>query len=191
MRCEDLAHFYPTVFKASTISVTEDNSQLAGLPDRPFVIRASARATGLRPVWERIKLRYTDERELLLASLHVLGIISGLAWRREIARRRIAVWARAFLSTPSSRKLKQIEPDSGFSFRGSSPYRVTSDQEGLSTLIVLENDTPLAAAHTPHDEIRLLGRGRYSHWGRYMYFSSSDNTDPRKNGRIYKLVRRM
>ena len=38
---------------------------------------------------------------------------------------------------------------------------------------------------------RRLGRGRYSHWGRYIYFSSTDNTDPRKNGRSYKLVQRV
>ena len=46
-------------------------------------------------------------------------------------------------------------------------------------LLLLEDDLPLAAPHTAHDEIRRLGRGRYSHWGRCIYFSTSDNTDPR------------
>ncbi len=58
-------------------------------------------------------------------------------------------------------------------------------------LILLEDDTPLTAPHTAHDEIRRLGRGRYSHWGRRIYFSTSDNTDPRRNGRVYKLMQRM
>lgn len=171
--------------------MTDDNSEFADLSDRPFVIRASARTAGETPVWERIKLFYIDQRELLLALLHILGVVGGLAWRKELARRQIVIWARAFLSAPFSWKLKRIEPDSGFCLRAPGPHRAISDQEGLSTLILLENDTPLPSPHAAHDEIRRLGRGRYSHWGRYMYFSSSDNTDPRKNGRIYKLVRRM
>ena len=33
------------------------------------------------------------------------------------------------------------------------------------------------------------GKGRYSHWGaRSLWFSTSDNSDPRTNGREYKVV---
>jgi hypothetical protein len=39
-----------------------------------------------------------------------------------------------------------------------------------------------------HDQIRHEGKGRYSHWGDHVFFSSSDNTDPRTNGRTYRAV---
>ena len=40
-----------------------------------------------------------------------------------------------------------------------------------------------------HDEIRAQGAGRYSLWGETLYFSASDNSDPRSNGRSYLLRR--
>lgn len=33
----------------------------------------------------------------------------------------------------------------------------------------------------------MAGAGRYSHWGRTLYFSASDNSDPNKNGRCYEI----
>ncbi len=40
-----------------------------------------------------------------------------------------------------------------------------------------------------HDDVRLQGSGRYSVWGDYLYFSASDNSDPRTNQRAYILRR--
>jgi hypothetical protein len=54
-----------------------------------------------------------------------------------------------------------------------------------SPVLLLEDTLPLGPAHTLHDDIRKAGRGRYSHWGTGLYFSASDNSDPRANGRIY------
>jgi hypothetical protein len=171
--------------------MSDDNTELVTISEHPFVIGAPSRTAGYRSVSERVWSSYMDQRESLYASLHILRIIGRLAWRREIARRRILGWARAFFGAWYSRKLRRIVPDSGFGFRAWGPWRTISDQEGSSMLILLEDDLPLAAPHTAHDEIRRLGRGRYSHWGRSIYFSTSDNTDPRKNGRVYKLVQRM
>lgn len=53
--------------------------------------------------------------------------------------------------------------------------------------VLTENGTPLSEPNALHDEIRTLGTGRYSFWGRSIYFSSFDNTDPRTNGRCYSL----
>ncbi len=50
---------------------------------------------------------------------------------------------------------------------------------------LFEDGRPLGPAHTVHASIRSAGRGRYSHWQEHLYFSSSDNSDPRKNGRRY------
>jgi hypothetical protein len=57
----------------------------------------------------------------------------------------------------------------------------------VSHLVLLENGTPLGPAHQMHDVIRNKGRGRYSHWGTGLHFSTSDNSDPRVNGRTYTL----
>jgi MoaA/NifB/PqqE/SkfB family radical SAM enzyme len=50
-----------------------------------------------------------------------------------------------------------------------------------------EDERMLGPRESLHNEIRNLGSGRYSIWGRKIYFSSSDNTDPRRNGRRYAL----
>ncbi len=61
-----------------------------------------------------------------------------------------------------------------------------------SALDVLENGKKLGPAHTMHGDIASIGEGRYSHWGSgeesTVIFSTSDNTDPRSNGRTYTVV---
>src|SRR3954470_13323352 len=46
---------------------------------------------------------------------------------------------------------------------------------------LLENGRPLETPHALHAEILSVGGGRYSHWLDTLYFSTSDNTDPRTN----------
>jgi hypothetical protein len=36
-----------------------------------------------------------------------------------------------------------------------------------------------------HDAIRNIGKGRFSHWGNDLVFSTPDNSDPNGNGRTY------
>lgn len=67
------------------------------------------------------------------------------------------------------------------------PARWESDEIGRSVIVLLEDGQPLGPAHCSHDDIRTLGRGRYSHWGSKVYFSSSDNSDPNTNGRVYSV----
>ena len=66
----------------------------------------------------------------------------------------------------------------------------TSDAPSASRLVLYENDRELGPAHTQHDAIRQIGRGAYSHWQDSLYFSTSDRSDPRTNGRTYRLVPR-
>ena len=64
----------------------------------------------------------------------------------------------------------------------------TGDSESnksLSMLRIFENGKELGPGHSSHSEIRSIGRGRFSHWLSNLYFSSSDNTDPKTNGRTY------
>jgi hypothetical protein len=58
-----------------------------------------------------------------------------------------------------------------------------------SPFLLCENGSELRDAHSIHDTIRRDGRGRHSHWGAALYFSSSDGSDPNTNGREYALVR--
>lgn len=59
--------------------------------------------------------------------------------------------------------------------------------ESLKDAELLEDGVPLPFPGTIHDEIRKLGGGRYSVWGRSLYFSAPDNSDPSDNGRTYEL----
>jgi hypothetical protein len=102
---------------------------------------------------------------------------------------------------PMSRTIEpqQIAAESGHAYHATVlPWRLvwplsikldTSDAPTQSNAQVYESGRALGPAHTAHDQIRSIGRGRYSHWGidRSVYFSSSDNTDPRTNGRTYAI----
>jgi hypothetical protein len=85
----------------------------------------------------------------------------------------------------------QIMPESGHCWCVELPPELLpGDSEGeaeASTLQVLEDGVRLGPAHVPHDMIRTWGQGAYCHWQRHLYFSSSDNTDPRSSGRSYRV----
>jgi hypothetical protein len=68
-------------------------------------------------------------------------------------------------------------------------FEDTNAVHQVSPLLVYENDKLLGPAHSQHTDVEKIGGGRYSHWkGIGLLFSTSDNTDPRKNGRIYWAV---
>lgn len=53
----------------------------------------------------------------------------------------------------------------------------------------LEDGRALGPGNCLHAEIRQHGAGRFSVWGEQLYLSTSDNSDPRTNGRTYTLRR--
>ncbi len=74
-------------------------------------------------------------------------------------------------------------------------YRVgdadTEEHPERSTLLLYENGVALGPPHTGHEDIASLGGGRYSHWStnrNVIVFSASDNSDPRTNGRAYRIT---
>lgn len=80
----------------------------------------------------------------------------------------------------------QSKPIYGYSY--SLEHCAPCDQIARSQLMLLENGKPLKP-HEAHVQIRNEGLGRFSHWGAHgLLFSSSDNTDPRTNGREYRVV---
>ena len=56
-----------------------------------------------------------------------------------------------------------------------------------SALRLFEDGRPLGPPHSSHDLIRRKGGGYFSHWHDQLYFSTSDGSDPRVNGRIYHI----
>jgi SAM-dependent methyltransferase len=54
-----------------------------------------------------------------------------------------------------------------------------------SRVMVYEDDRPIGIAHCLHNSIRTIGKGRFSHWGNDLVFSTPDNSDPNTNGRTY------
>lgn len=56
-----------------------------------------------------------------------------------------------------------------------------------STSTLKEGGKVLGPAHALLPNVEALGAGRYAHRGRRLDFSSSDNSDPRANGREYQV----
>jgi len=87
-----------------------------------------------------------------------------------------------------TKKLVIIKQEEGHSYVGHTGRPGLSSHRRLSTAIVLENGIPLPGpANAPHQEIREIGRGRYSFWYSNVYFSTSDNSNPLSNGREYAI----
>jgi len=62
-----------------------------------------------------------------------------------------------------------------------------SAHAGPSIAQVLEDGRVLGPANSMHEDIRQSGGGRYSFWHDQLYFSTSDGSDPRHNGRRYEV----
>jgi hypothetical protein len=84
--------------------------------------------------------------------------------------------------------MSQAKPDTGLGYFLKENFGFPGDsasKSGLSSLQLFEGSLALGPAHTLHRDIRTVGKGRYSHWGNSLFFSTSDNSDPRSNGRLY------
>jgi peptidoglycan/LPS O-acetylase OafA/YrhL len=90
----------------------------------------------------------------------------------------------------------QVQHEAGYAFTVAAPTGARSwlslpmdgpGKERQSTLKVFENGNALGPPHSSHNSIRRVGSGGFSHWGDYVYFSASDDSDPRSNGRRYTV----
>lgn len=78
--------------------------------------------------------------------------------------------------------------DGGFAIRIPMDASLTSDsndQPTASTIRVFENGVEIGPAHSSHQDIRNLGKGRFSHKSGFLFLSASDNSNPRTNGKKY------
>lgn len=89
-----------------------------------------------------------------------------------------------------------MAPERGFCYMVmlKTPWPADTPQAArASCLRLFEGDDELGPAHAMHQTIRDTGEGAYSHWSGApgdnnvtLYFSASDNSDPRTNGRRYR-----
>jgi pectate lyase len=102
-----------------------------------------------------------------------------------------AIQALSVTTTSGSLKtlnLANAVKDEGFSYKFYGDLGTTSDSQeqlSVSTVRIFENGKEIGPPHSVHSDIRNIGRGRFSHWLGSLYFSTSDNSDPRTNGRTY------
>jgi O-methyltransferase len=86
-------------------------------------------------------------------------------------------------------RIHAFDPGGGCCFKTQLPGGLgpgdSAAEPNISNLQLLENGIGLGPAHAIHDVIRDRGHGLFSHWHNALYFSTSDNTDPRDNGRDY------
>jgi hypothetical protein len=89
-------------------------------------------------------------------------------------------------------RVEKFEHERGHCFRAALPPEFAAGDSNTdphsSNLMLAENGVALGPGHAVHDVISERGRGLYSHWHRVLYFSSSDNSDPRQNGREYQVI---
>jgi len=82
--------------------------------------------------------------------------------------------------------------EGGFAWRCALPPAVPEGSSGArrcaSDLLLLEDGRPLGPLNWPHALIAAEGQGAYSHWGRSLVFSTSDNSSPLANGRCYEAL---
>jgi hypothetical protein len=125
---------------------------------------------------------------VFLVSAYLCGVGLYLILTRRIPSpgfRRIAL---ATLRRPYEGAVTSFSHEQGNCFLARVPANLLSDRESSSSLRVFEDDRELGPGHASHEEIRRSGAGRFSHWGEQLYFSASDNSDPRSNGRRYRVA---
>jgi hypothetical protein len=108
-------------------------------------------------------------------------------------------WLAALVSYAPSSFRASISPtvvkqEMGYAYVAAPPfesfvYYLPSDgwSGPMSQLRLFEDGKEMSGPHNSHSDVREVGLGRYSHWKSQIWFSSSDNSDPRSNGRRYEI----
>jgi putative Ig domain-containing protein len=115
---------------------------------------------------------------LNLSAVFVLAAIAPTAWSAEAPKR---------YPLPA----ECMQPEQGHCYIASMDFGEEGDNDtgNKSMLVLFEDGKPLGPPRSVHADIRKQGQGRFSHWTRAgLYFSASDNSDPRTNGRKYEIA---
>ena len=101
--------------------------------------------------------------------------------------------ATTMAAPPNTINMSTVNLDSGFAYYSTQNFGTPGDTSSAPTQSVLrifENGIELGPAHSQWADISSTGRGRFLHWQNSsgaitLYFSSSDNTNPKTNGKTY------
>lgn len=130
-----------------------------------------------RPGWSPAEYLYSLATVVLIAQGFVMYSYSHGALFSRLAEQRIVM------------KDSKLVPEKGHAYQiPLGTEWMDQSRLGSSPAVVLENGIPLGGPNSMHEEIRQKGGGRFSVWNGYLYLSTSDNTDPRTNGRVYSIV---
>ena len=121
------------------------------------------------------------------AYLAIVGCFLVFAGRIRVSPRGFGRRVLAVLRPPFQGEIVELAHEKGNCYVAPLPKKLISDSNGGSRLKLFEDGRELPHPHSNHDDIRELGAGRYSHWNDAVFFSSSDNSDPAKNGRRYSV----
>ena len=111
----------------------------------------------------------------------------------------VAIYLKRSYASPAPPGAIVVQITRPFDVRGfsaakwSAPLAAFGDDEGIeapqhSPAVLYEDGKPLGPGHSTFAEIATEGHGRYFHGIKELIFSSSDNSDPNRNGRRYWLV---
>ena len=96
---------------------------------------------------------------------------------------------------PLGWEYKQLDMSKSYPLDGGHSYMVPTDTKWMnqtlgrpSPALIVEDGKPLAQPNAIHSEISKQGLGRYSLWHGYLYFSTSDNSDPSAISRCYEFL---
>ena len=115
----------------------------------------------------------------LWAAVVLLVAASDVAYQTRMGR-----WMWLWSEVP----IGATQTEQGFAFVGHTGRPELASHVALQSTALLEDGVQLGLRNAPHGEIREVGRGRYSFWQDYVLFATSDNSDPRTNGRRYTMT---
>jgi hypothetical protein len=102
------------------------------------------------------------------------------------------VRARVDKAEEARRQDRGIRHEIGLAYYFSAPefeaFADTNADPYRSPAFFCEDNQSLGPAHSLHEDIRTLGRGRFSHWYGHVLFSTPDGSDPLTNSRSYRLT---
>src|SRR5689334_16431667 len=115
--------------------------------------------------------------QVALVSFYLLAIYCWLRLTRALPSSGMRSFMTAFLRRKDRKALapEAIAHQSGHSYVIEINTQLSSDADGVSPYSLHENGQPLPFGHALHDDIRSKGAGRYSHWQKWLVFSTSDN----------------
>ncbi|RME04540.1 MAG: hypothetical protein D6805_02675 [Planctomycetota bacterium] len=120
------------------------------------------------------------EKYLLLTTLTL--VVLSCALRLHQKRKIFFLWHTIPLQK------ERIQHQQGFMYSYRLPYRWLSAHRKPSPAQLWENQLLLSITNTRNKKsIQYTGLGKSVIWGKTLYFSTSDNSDPRKNHRTYSL----